>query len=132
MHVLLLGGYPPLLKALRRGLEDEGHAVDVGPVPDAGPPATSAGEYDVILLDVSGPPELGRSLLRRWRRGGLTTPVLVLTAPEGAPARGFHAAADDWLAKPFDLDELLPRLSALACRAREVDDPDLCHPHHGS
>jgi DNA-binding response OmpR family regulator len=107
MRVLLLGSYPPLLKALRRGLEEEGHTVEVGPPRDD----VAAAAADVILLDLAGPSDL----VRGWRRDGVRTPVFVLGLPDAAP----DAGADDWLAKPFVLDELLRRLSALGTHARE-------------
>jgi DNA-binding response OmpR family regulator len=115
MRVLLFSRYRPLVKPLARGLEEEGFRVDVA---DGGDGATSGlrtAAYDAIVLDLF-PPEAGLALLRDWRGAGLKTPVLVLTAPgsteELLPV--LDAGADDWLSKPFALDDLFARLRALA------------------
>jgi DNA-binding response OmpR family regulator len=130
MRVLLLGGHRPLLKPLKRGLEEEGFQVDAGSAHDDGPWQVRTAEYDAILLDLMGPHDVGRSLLRHWRRAGLQTPVLVLTAPGGRDdhARGGDPGADDWLPKPFGLEELLARLRALVRGTPEVRRPPLCRP----
>jgi two-component system OmpR family response regulator len=119
MRILLLGEYRPLLKPLKQGLEEEGYTVDVGSGRGVGPAEVRTGAYDVVLLDLMGPADLGESLVQRWRRAGVKTPVLVLAAPDGCPdpVCAFHPGADDWLGKPFQWDELLPRLSALVRRA---------------
>jgi two-component system, OmpR family, response regulator len=118
VHILLVGRYKPLLKALRQGLEEEGCAVDVAademPAGDGSPPAG----YDAILLDVTHLRDAGVSLVRAWRQAGMTTPVLALTGPGGAgeESGALKTAADDWLPKPFLLDDLLARLRGLARR----------------
>lgn len=113
MHVLLLSRYRPLIKPLARGLEEEGFRVEVA---DGGG-AVYPGGFDAILLDLF-PEQAGLALLRGWRRAGLKTPVLVLTVPGSIDQLlpVLDAGADDWLGKPFELDELFARLRALARR----------------
>lgn len=79
-------------------------------------------EFDVIVLDLGLPGLDGLSILRRWRKAGVQTPVLVLTARGSWMERvdGFDAGADDYLPKPFRSEELLARLRALLRRARTV------------
>ncbi len=80
--------------------------------------------YDVLLLDWMLPGQDGLTVCRRLREAGVVTPVLVLTARGGVPDRvtGLDAGADDYLSKPFDLDELLARLRALRRRATIEDE----------
>ena len=75
--------------------------------------------FDLVVLDLGLPDQDGLSLLARWRRLGRDEPVLVLTARDGVEHRvtGLNAGADDYLVKPFDLDELVARLHALMRRA---------------
>jgi DNA-binding response OmpR family regulator len=114
VRVLLVGGYRPLVTALKRGLEEEGYALDVADDLQDGDCRVPMAGYDAIVLDLTRPAGAGLALLRGWRRAGLRARVLVLTAPGGSDgnARG-PDPADDWLSKPFALDELLARLRAL-------------------
>ena len=84
-----------------------------------------AAHFQVVILDLGLPDEDGMSLLQRWRANGMDLPVLVLTARDAVENRvaGLRAGADDYLLKPFDLDELVARLHALLRRAagRSVD-----------
>ena len=74
--------------------------------------------YDVILLDLGLPDTTGFDLLRTWRQQQLTTPVLIVTARDAVQDRvaGLNLGADDYLSKPFDLDELMARIHALGRR----------------
>lgn len=84
-------------------------------------------DYDVIILDLMLPKEDGLSLLQRWRKEGIKTHVLILTA-RGAiddKVRGLDLGADDYLTKPFELEELLARLRALIRRNHQIKDPVL-------
>jgi DNA-binding response OmpR family regulator len=133
MRVLLVGGYQPLVKALKQGLEEEGFAVDAAANGHVGNGEVPAADYDAIVLDLMRPAEAGLSLLRRWRRAGLKTQVLALAAPCGRDdkVRGLTAGADDWLAKPFELEELLARLWGLVRRTHpdtESNTPADCGP----
>jgi DNA-binding response OmpR family regulator len=107
-RVLLVGRYRPLLKVLTQGLEEEGFDVVVAPETEDGASAAGVAAYQAVVLDLLGPADRGLSLLEGWRRARRRTPVLVL----GPPA-GLDAGADDWLAKPFALEELFARLRAL-------------------
>ena len=125
MRVLLIEDHKPLVRALKQGLEEEGFAVDTaGDGPEGDYKARTA-EYDVIILDLMLPKEDGLSLLQRWRRNGMKTHVLVLTARGSIEdkVRGLDLGADDYLTKPFELEELLARLRALIRRGHQVKDP---------
>jgi DNA-binding response OmpR family regulator len=125
VRVLLVEDHKPLVRALKQGLEEEGFAVDVSLDGEEGDYKARTAEYDVIILDLMLPKMDGLSVLQRWRRDGLKTHVLVLTA-RGAiedKVRGLDRGADDYLTKPFELEELLARLRALIRRGHEVKDP---------
>jgi DNA-binding response OmpR family regulator len=109
VRVLLICSYPPLTRALRRGLEEEGFTVDVA-CPDRG--GVSAGqEYDAVVLDMEPPGSPALPAVQHRHRCGLRAPVLALVCPDGPGA--LTPAVDAWLAKPFALDDLLTRLHAL-------------------
>jgi DNA-binding response OmpR family regulator len=127
MRILVIEDHKPLARALKQGLEEEGFAVDVALDGDEGNfKATTAG-YDAIILDVMLPKRDGLTLLQEWRRKGLQTHVLLLTARDTTEdkVRGLNIGADDYLTKPFQLEELLARLRALIRRAHHVKDPVL-------
>lgn len=125
MRVLLIEDHKPLVRALRRGLEEEGFAVDTAFDGEEGAYKAQTADYDVIILDLMLPKEDGLSLLQRWRRAGLKSQVLVLTARSGIDdkVRGLNLGADDYLTKPFELEELLARLRALVRRGHQIKDP---------
>src|SRR3954447_25410931 len=127
MRVLLVEDHRPLVRALRQGLEEEGFAVDIAEDGQEGDFKARTAEYDVIILDLMLPKEDGLSLLRRWRKDGLKTHVLILTARGSIDdkVKGLDLGADDYLAKPFELEELLARLRALIRRHHQVKDPVL-------
>src|SRR3954452_21953946 len=127
MRVLLIEDHKPLQRALRRGLEEEGFAVDVAGDGEEGDFKARSAHYDVIVLDLMLPKTDGLTLLQRWRRDGLATHVLVLTARGGIEdqVRGLDRGAADSLAKPFELGELFARLRALIRRGHQSKDPVL-------
>jgi DNA-binding response OmpR family regulator len=127
MRVLLIEDHRPLVKALKQGLEEEGFAVDVGYDGDEAAFKAKATNYDVIILDLMLPKQDGLSLLQRWRREGLKTHVLVLTARDRIEDKvtGLNLGADDYLTKPFQFEELMARLRALVRRGHQVKDPVL-------
>ena len=101
-----------------RGLREEGYTVERAADGDDGRHALRSGAWDVVLLDWSLPGEDGLSLLRRFRQAGHEAPVLFLTARDAVSdrVRGLDHGADDYLCKPFEFDELLARVRALARR----------------
>jgi DNA-binding response OmpR family regulator len=107
-----------LARPLKRGLEEEGFEVVVASDGAEGDREATTGDYEAIILDPDLPDEDGLALMRRWRDDGLTTPVLVLSARAGPAERGraFGLGADDYLALPFALDDLLDRVRDLAGR----------------
>jgi DNA-binding response OmpR family regulator len=125
VRVLLVEDHKPLVRALKQGLEEEGFAVDVSYDGEEGDYKARTAEYDVIVLDLMLPKIDGLTLLQRWRRDDIKTHVLVLTARGNVDekVRGLDLGADDYLTKPFELEELLARLRALIRRGHEVKDP---------
>src|SRR4051812_3056088 len=127
MRLLLIEDHKPLVRALKQGLEEEGFAVDVALDGEEGGYKAQSANYDVIILDIMLPKEDGLSLLQKWRKAGLNTHVLLLTARGSIEdkVRGLDLGADDYLTKPFQLGELLARLRALVRRGHQVKDPVL-------
>jgi two-component system OmpR family response regulator len=103
---------------LKRGLSEEGFAVDVVRDAAGADEAVKVYDYDVILLDVMLPGSDGFALCRRWRKDGVTAPILFLTARDDVADRvtGLDAGGDDYLVKPFAFAELLARVRALLRR----------------
>ena len=122
-RLLLVEDEEHLAFALRFNLEAEGYVVTTAPtLADARAAIGDAPPFDLILLDVMLPDGSGRSFCEQLRRRGDRTPVLMLTAKNTPPdiIAGLEAGADDYLGKPFDLSELLGRISALL-RRRQWD-----------
>ena len=116
-------------EGVRRGLRQQGHAVD-WVIDGRAAEAALAGEpYDVVLLDLGLPVKGGFEVLRELRRRGNPVPVLILTAQDAVRDRvaGLDAGADDYLVKPFDLDELAARVRALQRRSGGRADPVIEH-----
>jgi two-component system OmpR family response regulator len=120
MRVLLIGGYKPLLKPLKQGLEEAGFTVEVACDSREGNSKVPTAVYDAIVLDLMCPREAGLRLLRSWRRAGLKTHVLVLSAPGRIDDKllSLEPDADDWLTKPFELEDLLARLWTCFARGK--------------
>ena len=125
VRLLLIEDHEPLVRALKRGLEEEGFAVDTAKDGEEGAHKARTAEYDVIILDIMLPKEDGLSLLKKWRRAGLKSHVLLLTARGTIEdkVKGLDLGADDYVTKPFELEELLARLRALVRRGHEIKDP---------
>jgi two-component system OmpR family response regulator len=118
MRVLVVEDEARMARLLKRGLEEEGHAVDVaGDGPDGLWMATE-NPYAAIVLDIMLPGFDGFEVCRGLREAGVWTPVLMLTARDavGDRVRGLDVGADDYMVKPFSLLELAARLRALARR----------------
>lgn len=119
MRLLLVEDHVPLADELSASLTRQGYAVDwLADGRDAAYQGASE-PYDLIILDLGLPGKPGLEVLQEWRAGGLTTPVLVLTARGSWAERieGLKAGADDYLTKPFHPEELALRIQALLRRA---------------
>ncbi len=125
MRVLLVEDDELIAHGITTGLRARGLTVDSVATAARVEAALSATHCDMVILDLGLPDDDGMSLLRRLRAGGMMLPVLVLTARDAVEDRvaGLRAGADDYLVKPFDLNELVARLHALLRRAagRSVD-----------
>ncbi len=118
MRVLVVEDEPKVARFLKQALQEEGHAVDVaGDGVEAGTLA-HVNEYDLILLDVQLPRMNGLQFAAELRRNGVQSPILMLTSRDSTQdvVRGLNAGADDYLTKPFALEELLARVNALTRR----------------
>ena len=127
MRILVIEDDEILFDAIRTGLVLEGFAVDaVETIADAREAAMTV-DYDAVVLDIGLPDGTGLDLLSEWRRAGRAIPVLLLTARNSIRDRieGLDSGADDYLGKPFDLDELAARLRAIARRAKGNASPSL-------
>jgi DNA-binding response OmpR family regulator len=118
MRILIVEDERRMAEVLRRGLAEEGHAVDVATTGTDGFAMAGAGGFDVIILDVMLPGIGGLDLTRRLRAGRVRTPILMLTARDtnADVVAGLDAGADDYLVKPFAFDVLLARVRAVARR----------------
>lgn len=129
MRSLLIEDEPLLGRAIEEHLRAGGHAIDHVQRLDEAEAALLAVDYDMVLLDLHLPDGRGLDLLR-WLRGrGDKRPVLILTARDQVRDRieGLNAGADDYLVKPFDLDELTARIAAVARRYAGDPSPVLVH-----
>lgn len=127
MRVLLVEDTLPILRAIRQGLEEEGFAVDVATDGEEADAKCRSTGYDAIVLDIMLPKIDGLTLLKRWRASGIATHVLLLTARTATQDKvvGLDSGADDYLAKPFEMDELFARIRALVRRGHQQKDPVL-------
>lgn len=119
MRLLVIEDEVGLGRAVCEFLRNAGHAADLVGELDAADAALSATRYDLVLLDLGLPDGDGVEFLRRLRRGGFAPPILITSARDRISQRieGLTAGADDYLVKPFDLDELLARVEANLHRA---------------
>ena len=119
MRVLIVDDEPALSEHLARALGDAGYAVDMAADGERADFAVRTESYDAVLLDLGLPKIDGLTLLRGWRASGVSVPVLVLTA-RGTwheTVDGIDSGADDYVAKPFRMEEVLARLRGLIRRA---------------
>src|SRR6476619_2585723 len=114
MRVLIVEDEPNLGRQLRATLEGAGYAIDLATDGEDGHYLGSTESYDAVILDLGLPEVDGLTVLDRWRKEGRKMPVLVLTARDSWSDKvaGLDAGADDYLAKPFQTEELLARLRA--------------------
>jgi two-component system response regulator QseB len=132
MRILLVEDDRMIAEAVRKGLRGEGWALDwVGDGAAALAAVSAAAEqaYDLVLLDLGLPKRDGFEVLRALREGGHVMPVLILTARDAIAdrVRGLDGGADDYLVKPFDLDELAARMRALLRRQAGRSTPLIRH-----
>jgi two-component system, OmpR family, response regulator MprA len=128
MRILVVDDEPAVRESLRRALQLEGYAVDLAADGQEALDRLDGGEgIDAVVLDVSMPRLDGLEACRRLRAQGSSLPVLMLTARDEVADRvaGLDAGADDYVVKPFALEELLARLRALLRRAAPADDGDV-------
>ena len=119
MRILVVEDEPTLAEQLAEGVREAGYAVDVA---HNGLDAHFMGDtesFDAVVLDLGLPQMDGITVLKKWRAAGRTMPVLILTARDNwhEKVAGIDAGADDYLTKPFHMEELLARLRALIRRA---------------
>ena len=119
MRLLIVEDEALLANRLTATLGERGYAVDVAADGERADFLVSTETYDAVILDLGLPHIDGLTLLERWRSGGIAVPVLVLTARGSwsEKVRGIDGGADDYLTKPFQMDELLARLRALIRRS---------------
>ena len=118
MRLLVVEDDAMIGNGIRTGLRQEGYTVDWVRDGAAAGLATATTAYDAILLDLGLPGRSGLELLAHWRKQNNPVPVLIVTARDAVAdrVRGLDSGADDYLVKPFDLDELAARLRALLRR----------------
>ena len=125
MRLLIVEDDPKVAAALKKGLKEEGYAVDVCSDGEEAIAAARVSEYDLILLDLRLPGKDGWTVCRELRTNNVLTPILMLTAFDSVEdkVKGLRAGADDYLTKPFSFEELLARVQALLRRAQDYRSP---------
>ena len=127
MRILIAEDEVVLADQLSRALQEAGYAVDVSADGERAEFLGRTEGYDAVILDLGLPKMDGLTVLRQWRDAGIGTPVLVLTA-RGAwheKVQGIDSGADDYVAKPFQIEEVLARLRGLIRRASGQVTPEL-------
>ncbi len=123
MRVLIVEDEKALADIIKKGLEEEGYAVDVAYNGEEGLFMAENEPSDIMVLDIMLPVVDGMTILKRIRKGGVKTPVLMLTARDTLMDKvsGLDSGADDYLTKPFHFEELLARIRALIRRDSDVN-----------
>ena len=129
MRILLVEDDPILGDGIKSGLAQEKYNVDWITKGDQAAQVLQTDSYDLLLLDLNLPVKSGLEILKELRQKGNTLPVLILTARDATEDRvkGLDMGADDYLSKPFDLDEMLARVRALLRRSKGRSSPTLTH-----
>ncbi len=129
MRVLLVEDDRMIAEAVRTALQQEGHAVDWIRDGAAAAAALQSASFDMVLLDLGLPKRAGLEVLRDARGRGTTAPVIIITARDDVQSRvaGLDSGADDYLVKPFDLDELAARMRSVLRRGAGRGDPVIKH-----
>ncbi len=127
MRILIVEDDELVADALKRGLGEAGFVVDRVGSAEQAEPALGTGEFDLAVVDIGLPQVDGLTLVRRLRRAGNTTPILILTARDGLADRvdALDLGADDYLVKPFELPEVAARCRALIRRTRSATSAEL-------
>jgi DNA-binding response OmpR family regulator len=122
MRILIVEDEKSLADIIMKGLEEEGYAVDVAYNGEEGLFMAENEPSDLIILDIMLPVIDGMTILKKIRKGGIKTPVVMLTAKDTIMDKvsGLDSGADDYLTKPFSFEELLARMRALLRRNTEV------------
>ena len=131
MRILLIEDDPVLLNQVKNSLEDNGYSVDSALDGEEGHYLGDTEPYDAVVLDLGLPKIDGITVLEKWRKENKKYPVLILTARDrwSEKVAGFDAGADDYLTKPFQMEELLARLRALIRRSAGHASSDIeCGP----
>jgi len=120
LRLLIIEDNPKMAAVLRKGLTEQGYAVDVAHSGHEGEQMAASGQYDTVVLDLMLPDQDGVVVCRNLRRRGVETPVLMLTALSRTQDKvaGLEAGADDYITKPFDFDEFIARIRALLRRGQ--------------
>ena len=129
MKILIVEDETITASYLRRGLTEEGYSVEVARCAELADEAVHMQEFGLILLDVMLPGRNGFELCSEWRAQGLKAPILILSGRQSVVDRvfGLDSGADDYLVKPFDVDELKARIRALLRRSFSRAQPVLDH-----
>lgn len=129
MRVLVVEDDPMIGRAVSEGLQGEGHAVDLVQDGAAAELALLHGPYDLAVLDLGLPRKDGFDVLKSLRRAHIEVPVLIITARDAVADRiaGLDHGADDYLVKPFDLDEFLARARAVVRRRAGRVSPEITY-----
>ncbi len=127
MRLLLVEDDPDLSRQMKDILEGDGYAVDASFDGEDGHFLGETESYDAIVLDLGLPIMDGISILKKWREAGITAPVLILTARDSWSEKvaGLDAGADDYVTKPFKIEEVLARVRALIRRSAGQASPEL-------
>ena len=122
MRVLVVEDDPDLNRQLVGALKEAGYVVDAASDGEEGHFLGDTEPYDAVVLDIGLPVKDGISVLEEWRRAGRTMPVLILTARDrwSDKVQGIDAGADDYVAKPFHIEEVLARIRALVRRSAGI------------
>ncbi len=124
MRILVIEDEEKISKFIKRGLKEEGYAVDIASDGEEGHFMIGSNDYDLIILDLMLPKLDGLSLCRQLRSEKVNVPILILSAKDAVKDKvtGLNAGADDYLAKPFAFEELLARVRVLL-RKKDANVP---------
>src|SRR2546429_3797181 len=127
MRILVVEDEARLARQLATALGDAGYAVDCAADGERADFLGQTEQYDAVVLDLGLPKIDGLTVLRRWREAGFAMPVLILTARGSwhEKVQGIDGGADDYVSKPFRMEELIARLRALIRRANRHAAPEL-------